>query len=72
MGGPLFFPPIFFRFMHFFKKMLYLCTSYEVSEEADDSALTFEIGKISSDTYKAQGQLQNGLLAVCMWVFADA
>ena len=51
--------------------MLYLCTSYEVSEEADGSALTFEIGKISSDTYKAQIQLQNGLLAVCMWVFAD-
>jgi hypothetical protein len=37
----------------------------------ESGALTFEIGKISSDTYKAQRQIQNGLLAVCMWVFAD-
>ena len=54
-----------------FKEKSYLCSSLEVSKEAESSALTSKSAKFQH--IQSTGTAHTvGCFAVCMWAFADA
>ena len=54
-----------------FREKSYLCSSLEVSQEAESSALTSKSAKFQHIQSTGTAHMV-GCFAVCMWAFADA